>query len=89
MKNKIVAGDFYKHIGGDSGIYFDGKKWLTFECLGCLYASRKINTRLSNGNMTNKQRIIYKFSTKNSDIKHDKNLHNEWLTNGKKIMRIK
>ena len=86
--NKVQKGDFIKHVGGDFGIYFDGYRWLKFQCLGCLYATQKVNKRLNNGDMNAYQRKLFMSCLKNSDLFHDKNIHNEWLKNGKLVNKI-
>lgn len=86
--NKIQKGDFIKHVGGDFGIYFDGHKWLKFQCLGCLYATQKINKRLNNGDMTATQRRLFMSCLHDSDLFHNKDIHNAWLKNGKPVNKI-
>ena len=85
---KINKGDFYKHVGGDFGIYFDGKKWLKFQCLGCLYATMSINKRLNNGDMSASHRKIFGSCLHDSDLFHNKEIHNKWFSDGKKLKRV-
>jgi hypothetical protein len=37
-----LPGEYAKVVGGDFGVYWDGKSWKTFGCLGCAIASSLI-----------------------------------------------
>ena len=79
---KYTKGNYVKAIGGDFGIYFDGYRWISFECVGCAFAQNLISKRLLNGDIPHqlRSRIGYKFETK-----HNRAIHNSWVLAGKPV----
>ncbi len=78
---KTVKGSYIKACGGDFGLYFDGRKWVSFECLGCAIAKGLVipSLRLHNGDhQALNKRVGYNYTER-----HDKAIHNEWLAKGK------
>lgn len=81
MKKEIQKGDYVKAYGGNFGLYFDGKKWISFECDGCACAKGLINKsrRLSTADHPQlRKRIGYNFTER-----HDKEIHNRWYQEGR------
>lgn len=88
MKMPFHPGDFIKQVGGDAGIYFNGKTWIKFECLGCAYANKVLKNRLNNGD--HRQLWNNRFGQTAADkggmvLKHDPALHAFWLAAGKPV----
>lgn len=81
MEQKIQKGSFIKACGGDFGLYFDGRKWVSFECLGCAIAKGLIvpALRLHNGSHPK----LNKLAGYNFVERHDKIVHKQWLASGK------
>lgn len=78
MQQTKNIGDFIKVEGADWGAYWDGKKWMRFECLGCAYAAGVLTgKRLQRGS------FLYVKLGKNNQIKHTPAIHNKWLEQGK------
>jgi hypothetical protein len=85
MKTTPKRGDFIKAVGADWGAWFDGKKWHTFACFGCLVATHPIRDRLQNGDYP---ALSKNFATgKLAEIKHDPETHNRWFLAGKPVTR--
>ena len=81
MITKFETGTYIKAYGADWGLYFDGKKWISFQCLGCATAKGLVipSKRLSNGSHPKlMKRLGWDFAEK-----HNKEIHNTWIQNGK------
>jgi len=85
-KMKHQEGDYVKAVGADWGLIFHNHTWISFECIGCIYARGMAKHRLQNGDFSNKflARIGYNFL-----YRHDKELHRKWLEAGKPIGGLK
>jgi len=78
-------GDYIKGVGGDMGIAWNGKEWVSYQCQGCAIATGLIvpAQRLSNGDHPKPaKRIGYNYV-----LRHDVKIHNEWLAAGKPVLR--
>lgn len=80
MKKKLQTGAYVKATGADWGFYFDGKKWIQFECVGCVFALGLADPKLKE-NFGDHTRLNWK--KHNFVIRHDTNIHNNWLQTGK------
>ena len=83
-------GDFLKQVGGDAGIYYDGKTWIKFECVGCGYGAGVLKNRLPNGD----HHFIWEthFGHTLADkgglvLKHSAAAHLQWIRMGKPVRR--
>ncbi len=86
IKNKALRqGDYIKAYGADWGMYFNGKKWISFECLGCVVAKGLVvsSQRLSTADHP---RLLQKIGH-NFVEHHDKQIHNQWLAAGKPVSK--
>lgn len=74
-----TKGTYIKPEGANWGLYFNGKKWVSFECLGCVIAKGLIipSQRINPNNRLNKK------IGRNFTELHDKEIHNQWLKDGK------
>ncbi len=87
----MIEGTYYKQVGGDSGIFWDGKKWHTFECLGCEYArghiigTQRLQTsyRLMAIMRRKIERRLAQGHARGYEFLHDAELHKNWLAAGK------
>ena len=80
-KTKRTKGDYVKAIGGDFGLFWNGQKWISFQCLGCEIARGNVvpSQRISLGDVPQlKSRVGYNFESK-----HDIELHRRWFDSGK------
>jgi len=90
MTRIIQQGDFVKQVGGDAGIYFDGKTWKKFECLGCGYALGMLKNRLPNGDYIRTWDAFFGKTAADKggySINHDVQVHKIWLGMGKPVHR--
>jgi hypothetical protein len=84
-----IKGQWVKVTGGDQGIYFDGYKWIPFECVGCMFAKGiiKPTDRLQ---LVEKAVICNRLLNSRANnplyIKHDREIHNKWILDGKPIL---
>ena len=82
---KHLAGTYIKAIGADFGLYCDGTKWISFQCLGCAIAQGLIipSLRLINSDHPAlNMKVGYKFTAL-----HNKDIHNKWLKAGKPFIK--
>ena len=78
-------GDHFQQVGGYSGIAFNGKTWVRYDCSGCALASGLI--------LVGQRLVIHGhaklwtkyFTGATSIFRHDVKLHNAWLTAGKPL----
>lgn len=80
-----TKGQWVKVTGGDAGAYFDGREWIPFECIGCMFARGILdpNDRVS---IPAAKRGLAKLEGRANNpkyVRHDRNIHNEWIKAGK------
>lgn len=80
-------GQWVKQTGGDSGAWFNGRRWVPFECIGCMYAKGilKPTDRLGGEVFPTMYRVLKTRATDPGYVRHDKDVHNAWLQAGKPI----
>lgn len=78
-------GQWVKEVGGDSGAWFNGRKWVPFECLGCMFAQGIIKPadRLGGEAYPAMYRVLKARATNPDYMRHDKIVHNRWILAGK------
>jgi hypothetical protein len=81
-------GDWTKETGGDGGIFYDGHRWLPFECVGCMHACGLINPLARRGgeSFAMMQRILRDRAHNHNYMRHNRVIHNAWLAAGKPII---
>ena len=79
----MKKGEYHKVVGGYFGAVWNGKKWLRFDCDGCLFAAGIVHpSDRRQGPPTPKaieamrDEVVYR---------HDRGLHSQWLRDGKPI----
>lgn len=79
----IREGSYYKVVGGDFGAFFDGHAWHTFDCHGCMIASSRIVPFFRIGLPEVPRKVLKSIKPSGNEFKHDRELHNQWLRDGK------
>ena len=80
---RATKGQWTKVTGGDSGAYFNGSRWVPFECIGCMIAKGLVKP-VDRINLTLAAHNSLKNRANDSEyIRHDKSIHNAWLKAGK------
>ena len=80
----LKKGEYYKVIGGYFGAVWDGRKWLRFDCDGCLFAAGIVHPAdRRQGHATPK--AIEAYESGPVVYRHDAKLHGDWLREGKPI----
>jgi hypothetical protein len=97
MKHKL--GEWGKPPGGDFGVVWTGRRWETFECVGCAIAKKLVvpvnrlpwTTKLSTLMTTSLRRKIHEIQKEGRFAKpgeaynhpHDPQVHLQWILAGK------